>query len=95
MELPTPEKITSLMSRELITDRFFTIRRVSERLCDPLVVDDYLLQSNPNCSPPKWHLAHTTWFFETFVLAKYEANFRPHHAEFGFLCNSEYDAFGE
>ena len=90
-----PEKIPAPMSRESITDRFETIRRASERLCDPLVIDDYLLQSNPNCSPPKWHLAHTTWFFETFVLAKHEPDFRPHHAEFGFLFNSYYDAIGE
>ena len=90
-----PEKITVPMSQEPITDRFHTIRRVSERLCDPLVIDDYLLQSNPDCSPPKWHLAHTTWFFETFVLAKHEPGYRPHHSDFSYLFNSYYDAVGE
>ena len=90
-----PEKITSPMTRKPTTDRFQTIRRVSEWLCDPLVIDDYLLQSSPNCSPPKWHLAHTTWFFETFVLANHEPGYRPHHSNFGFLFNSYYDAVGE
>ena len=83
-----PEKITLPIGREPITDRFHTIRRVSERLCDPLVIDDYLLQSNPDCSPPKWHLAHTTWFFEAFVLAKHEPGYRPHHSDFSYLFNS-------
>ena len=48
----------------------------------------------PDCSPPKWHLAHTTWFFETFALGEFEPDFRPHHPQFGFLFNSYYEAVG-
>ena len=48
---------------------FRAIRAATERLCAPLAVEDYQLQSMPDCSPPKWHLAHISWFFETFVLA--------------------------
>src|SRR5690348_3413878 len=75
--------------------RYRLVRGRTERLCEPLAVEDYQLQSMPDCSPPKWHLAHTTWFFETFVLAPYAAGFRPHHPQFGFLFNSYYDAVGD
>jgi len=60
-----------------------------------LATEDFQLQSMPECSPPKWHLAHTTWFFETFVLAEAESDFRPHHPQFGFLFNSYYVGVGE
>lgn len=49
----------------------------------------------PDCSPPKWHLAHTAWFFETFVLAAHAPGFRPFHPQFGYLFNSYYDAVGD
>jgi ergothioneine biosynthesis protein EgtB len=70
------------------------VRRASERLCEPLAVDDYLLQSMPDASPLKWHLAHTTWFFETFVLAARVPGYRPFRPEFRFLFNSYYEAVG-
>jgi ergothioneine biosynthesis protein EgtB len=71
------------------------VRRLSERLCEPLQAEDYGLQSMPDCSPPKWHLAHTTWFFETFVLADHEPDFHPHHPLFRALFNSYYEAVGD
>jgi len=77
-----------------VTARYHGVRRTTERLCDPLETDDYLLQAGPECSPPKWHLAHTTWFFETFILADHERGYRPHHPHFSFLFNSYYDAVG-
>src|SRR5947209_20395902 len=70
------------------------VRSATERLCEPLTTDDYLLQSMPECSPIKWHLAHTTWFFETFVLAASLPNYRAYHPQFGFLFNSYYNAIG-
>jgi ergothioneine biosynthesis protein EgtB len=57
--------------------------------------EDYQLQSMPDCSPPKWHLAHTTWFFETFVLAPHVPRFRPFHPLYCYLFNSYYDAVGD
>ncbi len=75
--------------------RYRDIRRFTERLCTPLETEDYQLQSMPECSPPKWHLAHTAWFFETFVLAEHARDFRPFHPDFGYLFNSYYDAFGD
>ena len=78
-----------------LSRRYREIRGCTSRLCEPLAIEDYSLQSMPDCSPPKWHLAHTTWFFETFILAGHEPNFRPHHPRFGFLFNSYYNAVGE
>ena len=78
-----------------LIDRYREVRHGTRRLCEPLAIEDYGLQSMPECSPPKWHLAHTTWFFETFLLAEHEPDFRPHHPQFGFLFNSYYEALGE
>src|SRR5262245_26933775 len=75
--------------------RYREVRRVTEHLCEPLQVEDYGLQSMPDCSPPKWHLAHTTWFFETFILADHEPGFRPFHPQFRTLFNSYYETIGE
>jgi ergothioneine biosynthesis protein EgtB len=75
--------------------RYRVCRGRTDRLCDPLAVEDYQLQSMPDCSPPKWHLAHTTWFFETFVLALHAPGFRPYHPKFGYLFNSYYEAVGD
>ncbi len=74
--------------------RFREVRGLTERLCRPLQTEDYQLQSMPDCSPPKWHLAHTTWFFETFILLPH-AGATPFHLQFGYLFNSYYDAVGD
>ena len=70
------------------------VRRTTAALCEPLEIEDYLVQSMPDASPVKWHLAHTTWFFETFVLVQYLPDYRLFHPQFGFLFNSYYDAAG-
>ena len=75
--------------------RFLATRWATVRLGEPLAVEDYGLQAMPDCSPPKWHLAHTTWFFETFVLADHEPGFCPYHPLFRVLFNSYYEAVGE
>jgi ergothioneine biosynthesis protein EgtB len=77
-----------------LAGRFPEVRAETERLCARLEPEDYLLQSMPECSPPKWHLAHTTWFFEEFLLARFDPNFRQFHPRFGYLFNSYYDAVG-
>jgi ergothioneine biosynthesis protein EgtB len=71
------------------------VRRLTERLCAPLTPEDCVLQSMPDASPVKWHLAHTTWFFETFALAPSLPGYRPFHPQFGYLFNSYYNAVGD
>src|SRR5690242_12643039 len=64
------------------------IRSLTEQLCAPLTIEDYGVQSMPEASPAKWHLAHTSWFFETFVLAGNDPAYRLFHPQFGYLFNS-------
>ena len=75
--------------------RFREVRATTEALVEPLSEADAQAQSMPDASPTKWHLAHTTWFFETFVLEAHEADFRPHHAAYRVLFNSYYHGVGE
>ncbi|MBJ7899650.1 MAG: ergothioneine biosynthesis protein EgtB [Cyanobacteria bacterium RI_101] len=70
-------------------------RQFSELLCRPLAVEDYVIQSMADVSPPKWHLAHTTWFFETFLLIPHLAGYEVFHPQYGYLFNSYYEAQGE
>src|SRR5262245_15327820 len=90
-----PDQPSDPVARTALAARYRAIRSRTERLCAPLQPDDYQLQSMPDCSPPKWHLAHTAWFFETFVLAPNEAGFRPFRPEFAYLFNSYYEAVGD
>jgi ergothioneine biosynthesis protein EgtB len=77
-----------------LAERYQQIRHTSERICQPLAIEDYTIQSMPDVSPPKWHLAHTTWFFETFVLLPYLPGYTVFHPQFGYLFNSYYEAVG-
>jgi ergothioneine biosynthesis protein EgtB len=74
---------------------YATIRQRSLELAAPLSAEDCQVQSMPDASPTKWHLAHITWFFETFVLERHESAFRPFDAEFRVLFNSYYQGVGE
>jgi ergothioneine biosynthesis protein EgtB len=78
-----------------ILDRFLQTRAATERLCQPLVVEDFVVQSMPDASPARWHLAHTTWFYEAFVLARCERDYRPFNEHFHFLFNSYYNRIGQ
>jgi len=74
--------------------RYLQVRSVTQGLTEPLSAEDCQVQSMPDASPVKWHLAHTTWFFETFVLAAFEPGYRPFHPAFRMLFNSYYEAVG-
>jgi ergothioneine biosynthesis protein EgtB len=79
-------------SRDALIRRYHDVRYRTEALSAPLSAEDQLLQSMPDCSPVKWHRAHTTWFFETFVLGP--SGRPPFDARFHFLFNSYYEALG-
>lgn len=81
IELSAPELLTA----------FTATRRQSLVLCSPLTPEDMMVQSCPEASPAKWHLAHTTWFFETFVLREYLPDYQPCHPDFLWLFNSYYN----
>jgi ergothioneine biosynthesis protein EgtB len=79
---------------EELAARYRSVRHATEALCEPLTTEDYVIQSMPDASPAKWHLAHTTWFFETFVLTPHCTDCRPFHPQFAVLFNSYYNAVG-
>jgi ergothioneine biosynthesis protein EgtB len=74
--------------------RYQAIRQTSEELARPLSAEDCQIQSMPDASPTKWHLAHTSWFFETFVLSRHAPGYQPFDPHFNFLFNSYYNAVG-
>ncbi len=80
---------------ETLAERYSQVRSFTHALCEPLVTEDYVVQSMQDVSPTKWHLAHTTWFFETFVLKAFASEYRPYHPEFAYLFNSYYVQAGE
>src|SRR2546429_5584430 len=70
------------------------VRRATERLCEPLAVEDFVVQAMPDASPARWHLAHVSWFFETFVLRPRAADYRPLDERYADLFNSYYNGVG-
>jgi ergothioneine biosynthesis protein EgtB len=81
-------------SLPMLAERYRAVRSFTTTLAAPLRDEDCVVQSMPDASPTKWHLAHTTWFFETFVLARAMSSYRAFQDGYGFLFNSYYDAVG-
>jgi ergothioneine biosynthesis protein EgtB len=77
-----------------VVERFLSVRKLTEQLAAPLSAEDQTVQSMPDASPTKWHLAHTTWFFETFVLGPHAGAYRPFDPAYDYLFNSYYEAVG-
>ena len=73
--------------------RFSSVRERTLSLCRGLTAEDMMVQSTPEASPAKWHLAHTTWFFESFILREFVPGYRPFNADFHWLFNSYYESF--
>jgi ergothioneine biosynthesis protein EgtB len=91
---PTAPPVPAFGGDSALAEQYAAVRRRTEELCAPLQREDYVIQSMPEASPVKWHLAHTTWFFETFVLAPHLPHYRPFHPHYKFLFNSYYEAVG-
>jgi ergothioneine biosynthesis protein EgtB len=83
-----------LVRLDAIQHKFQSVRSVTELLVSPLIDEDFVLSATSDTSPPKWHLAHTSWFFENFVLKKLNKNYRPYKNEYQFLFNSYYKSLG-
>lgn len=75
-------------------ESYLAVRQQSLALCEPLQPEDFVVQSMPDASPAKWHLAHTSWFFEEFVLSAQDADYQPFDPRFRFLFNSYYQSVG-
>jgi len=78
----------------VIYQAFCDVRTESESICKPLEIEDYGIQTMPDVSPPKWHLAHTSWFFETFILKPFCAGYKVFHPKYEHLFNSYYEQIG-
>jgi ergothioneine biosynthesis protein EgtB len=85
----TPTATSALLAH------YRAVREATMRLCAPLSPEDLMVQSCTEASPVKWHLAHTSWFFETFVLREHVAAYKPFHPDFHWLFNSYYNSLGE
>lgn len=83
------------LSRENLIERFKKIRAFSLQLAEPLEKEDYVVQAMENTSPAKWHLAHVSWFFETFLLKKVHEDYESMHPQYSYIFNSYYLQTGE
>ncbi len=81
--------------RSIWAEAYRGVRQRSEELCAPLSPEDYVIQTTPEASPAKWHLAHVSWFFETFLLKEYLARYPEFHPLYRDLFNSYYEQIGK
>jgi ergothioneine biosynthesis protein EgtB len=77
-----------------IAERYIKVRKHTEKICSPLQTEDYVVQPVADVSPPKWHIGHTTWFFETFILKPYFMGYQEYNPEFNYVFNSYYETVG-
>ncbi len=84
-----------MISKENLFQLFTETRAQTEIICAPLEIEDYVVQPVVDVSPPKWHLGHTTWFFEEFVLKKYQKAYKLFDENSAFVFNSYYESVGE
>lgn len=93
--MPTPSTTLTRPSQTVLLHRYFTVRAATLAFTAPLTPEDMMVQSCPEASPVKWHLAHTSWFFETFVLAPFVPGYTAFHPNFHWLFNSYYNSLGD
>lgn len=85
-------KISPKQRADVLINQFLTCRQKTVALCESLEIDDYGLQNHPDCSPPKWHLAHTSWFFEEMILKPYLPGYKSLNENYSQLFNSYYES---
>jgi ergothioneine biosynthesis protein EgtB len=94
MNIPNAASALPDEQRSQWAEIYLSVRRCSEELCVPLSAEDCSIQTAPEASPSKWHLAHVSWFFETFLLKAYLAPYREFHPVFSHIFNSYYEQIG-
>ncbi len=95
METLDQVRAAELDAADTLASRYAAVRAQTQALCAPLETEDYVVSTMSDVSPTKWHLAHTSWFFETFALAQFEPAYVPLNARYAFLFNSYYVQAGE
>src|SRR5688500_15042885 len=85
---------TKQAGTEDLADFYQRVRSQTEKLCEPLEIEDYIPQPSVDVSPPKWNIAHTTWFFEEMILKKFVPDYQVFDPDFGYLFNSYYNSVG-
>ena len=90
----SPEPVPVSASKVFLLERYQKVRSYTERLCAPLQTEDYVVQPVVDVSPPKWHLGHTTWFFETFLLLPYLPGYTVCNEAYNYVFNSYYETIG-
>lgn len=88
------EQTIPTSSSQVLLEQYTTVRQYTEFLCEPLEVEDYVVQPVAYVSPPKWHLGHTTWFFETFILSPHVAGYQVFDKQYNYVFNSYYETVG-
>src|SRR5712671_7037639 len=91
MASPIPQ--TAQSQHQSITDLYKSVRERTLEIVSPLEIEDYVIQTAEFMSPPRWHIGHTSWFFET-VLQKYQPGYQTYREDFLFFFNSYYEGFG-
>ncbi|WP_373514380.1 ergothioneine biosynthesis protein EgtB [Persicitalea sp.] len=94
LETDTIELVPDTTQHRDTAASYEVVRQYTEDLCEPLQLEDYIPQPIDFVSPPKWHLAHTSWFFEEFILVKFQKNYERYHSDFSYLFNSYYNHMG-
>ncbi len=84
-----------MLNQNMLAKKYLSIRNQTLELTQPLTAEDMVVQPIVDVSPPKWHLGHTTWFFETFLLKPHLPTYREYHPKFSFIFNSYYETFGD
>jgi len=95
MSATVPAPAESMCIQARLLERFRSARRRTMTLCEPLTPEDMMVQSCPEASPAKWHIAHTSWFFESFILREFARGYRVFNPDFSWLFNSYYQSYSE
>ncbi|MFL5730671.1 MAG: ergothioneine biosynthesis protein EgtB [Cytophagaceae bacterium] len=83
------------LGNDVIISRYRGIRKQTEVICQPLLAEDYVVQPVEDVSPPKWHLGHTSWFFETFILRRFHRKYQAFDPAYNYVFNSYYESIGD
>lgn len=95
MQLSRTSANNSYDLQQQLISRYRQVRNDSVVICRPLTAEDHCIQTTAEVSPPKWHLAHTSWFFEAFILSRQCDTYQPYHPQYDYLFNSYYETMGK